>query len=319
MKKIFRVLLIILVFLSFLVGVSFADIKVFHGYPPSVEKVVYPFIKQKTGITVVGSIINTNILNARMKLEGENFDADMLLECSTDMSKLAKENSWSIPYFSPTWKDINPVLYDKDGYYYTTFRTISQVVGNKPRLKKLGYNMPTSWKDLLDPKWKGEILLANPLTGEMASFTVGFFLQVFGEKKGWEYMENLDKNIHHYTRRTSDNAAMVANGEFLLGVTSARVANSFLSEGYPIATVVLKEGMPYQDFDVIILKGTKNLPECKKVLDFMGTVEFDNFMRQLGEGTTRSLDKIKVFPMDFDKIRRDMKDNNEIWKQKFNR
>lgn len=294
----------------------FADVRSYDGYPDPVQKAVYQFVKQKTGITITGSLFNIPTLETKMKMEAPNFTADMLLECSPTMSKLAKESGWSVPYISPTWRDVNPSLYDKEGYWYTTFRTVSYLVGSKDRLAKFGYSMPTSWKELIDPKWKGEILLASPLGSEMAHFLIGMFLQIYGDTKGWEFIEALNKNVAHYTKRTSATGEMVGRGEFMLGITPDTVAKHMISTGYKIETVIPKEGSPYQDYDLVILKGAKNLLECKKIIDFMGTEEFSVFMRQFGEGTTRHMSNMKVTPINFDKIRSDMKKNNEIWKQK---
>jgi iron(III) transport system substrate-binding protein len=50
------------------------------------------------------------------------------------------------------------------------------LVGNKDKLKEKGYALPNSWQELLDPKWKGQIVMPSPLSSGTANMIRFSFL-----------------------------------------------------------------------------------------------------------------------------------------------
>ncbi len=148
------------------------------------------------------------------------------------------------------------------------------LVGNKDRLAKAGYKMPESWKDLLDPKWKGEIVMPSPLSSGTANMMRFTFLALYGDAEGWKFIEALDKNIHHYTRSGNAPTDLVGRGEFMLGITSDENVKKRIDDGYPLIWSIPKEGTGYDGTSALILKGTKKLDTCKKIIDLLGTPEF---------------------------------------------
>jgi iron(III) transport system substrate-binding protein len=80
--------------------------------------------------------------------------------------------------------------------------------------------MPESRKDLLDPKWKGEIIMPSPLSSGTANMKRFSFLALYGDAEGWKFIEALDKNIAFYTRSGNAPMDLVGRGEFTLGITS---------------------------------------------------------------------------------------------------
>ena len=137
-------------------------------------------------------------------------------------------------------------------------------------------------------------------------------------------MEALDKNIHHYTRSGNAPTDLVGRGEFMLGITSDENVKARIDQGYPLLWSIPKEGTGYDGTFSLILKGTKNLDTCKKVIDFMGTQDMSNLLAGIGYVTPRPAPNQlygktmpKLINIDLGKAAEDRPKNNDIWKGKF--
>ena len=55
-----------------------------------------------------------------------------------------------------------------------------------------------------------------------------------------------------------------------------------IQEGYPIVWTIPIEGIGYEGNYTVILKGTKKLEACRKIMDWFGTQEFSEFLASYG-------------------------------------
>jgi iron(III) transport system substrate-binding protein len=92
---------------------------------------------------------------------------------------------------------------------------------------------PKSWDDLLDPKWKGKLILDD------ASYDwfVGL-LDYMGEAKGLEYMKRLARNGLQIQQRRSNVENMVSAGEVPIMVCNSGTSTADrAAQGEPVAFV----------------------------------------------------------------------------------
>jgi iron(III) transport system substrate-binding protein len=293
------------------------------GTSPDNNVKIAKFIKDKTGITVNQTFQSFGEIEARMKAEAPNFNADMTIGCGSSTGFLAKKSGWTVPYVSPAWKGVPDVFLDPQGNWYNFSNFSFVLVANKDRLAKSGYKMPESWKELTDPKWKGEILMPSPLSSGTANMMRFSFLALYGDAEGWKFIEALDKNIAYYTRSGNAPTDLVGRGEFTLGITSDENVKKRLDDGYPLLWSIPKEGTGYDGTFAMILKGTKKLDACKKIIDLLGAPEFSELMAAIGYVTPRPAPNAlygktlpKYIKLDLDKASDDKQKNNDIWKQK---
>jgi len=305
-------------------GALAEDINAYMGTSPDNNAKIVKFIKDKTGITVNQTFQSFGEIEARAKAEAPNFNADMIIGCGSPLAFMAKKNGWADSYISPAWKGAQEVYVDPQGAWYNIGNFSFVLVGNKDRLAKVGYPMPKSWKDLLDPKWKGEILMPSPLSSGTANMMRFSWLALYGDAEGWKFLEALDKNIAYYTRSGNAPTDLVGRGEFTLGITSDENVKKRLDDGYPLIWSIPEEGTGYDGTFALIFKGTKKLDTCKKVIDVMGTQEFSDLMAGIGYLTPRPAPNAlygktppKYINLDLGKAAEDRPKNNEIWKQKF--
>jgi iron(III) transport system substrate-binding protein len=299
------------------------EINAYMGTSPDNNAKIAQFIKDKTGITVNQTFQSFGEIEARVKAEAPNFNADMIIGCGSSTGYMAKKNGWAVPYVSPAWKGVASVFMDPQGNWYNIGNFSFVLVGNKDRLAKAGLTMPKSWKDLLDPKWKGEIVMPSPLSSGTANMMRYSFLALYGDAEGWQFLETLDKNIHHYTRSGNAPTDLVGRGEFILGITSDENVKKRLDDGYPLIWSVPAEGTGYDGTFALILKGTKKLDAAKKIVDLMGKPEFSALMADIGYMTPRPAANAlygktlpKYIKLDLSKAADDKAKNNDIWKAK---
>jgi iron(III) transport system substrate-binding protein len=324
MKGKFIAVVVAVIFSVALAGSAVAEeINAYMGTSPDNNAKIAKFIKDKTGITVNQTFQSFGEIEARIKAEAPNFNADMVIGCGSSTGFLAKKNGWSDPYLSPAWKGVPDVFMDPQGNWYNFSNFSFVLVGNKDRLAKAGLKMPESWKDLLDPKWKGEIVMPSPLSSGTANMMRFSFLALYGDAEGWKFLEALDKNIAYYTRSGNAPTDLVGRGEFMLGLTSDENVKKRIDDGYPLIWSIPKEGTGYDGTFAMIFKGTKKLAACKKIIDLLGGQEFSDLMAAIGYVTPRPAPNAlygktlpKYIKLDLGKASDDKAKNNDIWKQK---
>ena len=105
---------------------------------------------------------------------------------------------------------------------------------------------PKSWRDLLDPKWKGKILVDDmrALGGGFAVFAATMGHPEFGE----DYHRALAKQELVFTRDVGQSERRVARGEYPIWAPQVSVNIQGL-KGLPVRVITPKEGVAYVRLD----------------------------------------------------------------------
>jgi iron(III) transport system substrate-binding protein len=282
-KLIFSVLAIIIC-VVFATNSSYAaeSISAYLGYSREVNEAIAKNVEENLGIEIKHISLSWGEIWARVQTEKPNFNADMVISYGAAQAITGKKQGIYECFIAPSWADIDPVFKDPDGCWYAlgTFSFI--LVGNKEKLAEKGWGMPVSWKDLLNPKWKGQIVAPSPRTSGTAFMLNYSFLQLYGEKEGWKFLADLDKNIAFYTKSGNAPTDLVGRGEYLLGITADENVLNRIQQGYPLQWTIPVEGIGYEGNYTVILKGTKKLEQSKKIMDYFGTQQFSEFLASFG-------------------------------------
>jgi len=128
---------------------------------------------------------------------------------------------------------------DSDGYHYGLRATLT-VIAYNPKLISAA-EAPKTWKDLLDPKWKGKLVTAHPgYSGLIATHVLALV-----NLHGWDYFKQLAQNKLMLVQSAVDPAGVVASGERPVAVNGGDYTfYQSKKKGNPIEIVYPKEGVP---------------------------------------------------------------------------
>jgi iron(III) transport system substrate-binding protein len=147
----------------------------------------------------------------------------------------------------------------------------------------LGYNtelmakkklpVPRCWKDLVNPVYKGEIMLGNPASSGTAYLMLATLVQVFGEDEAFAFMKSIAPNVASYARSGIGPMTSVTRGEIAIGSTVLHGVINEIMRGFPVEPVLPCEGVGYEIGSTAIIKGTRNLDAARKFVDYALSVE----------------------------------------------
>jgi iron(III) transport system substrate-binding protein len=144
---------------------------------------------------------------------------------------------------------------------------------NTVEAKKRGLPMPTSWEDLTKPVYKGMISMPNPASSGTGLLAVGAWLQMFGEQKGWDFMQRLDQNVATYVHSGSKPCKDAARGEIPIGISIDFRAAQAKTQGLPVEIVIPSEGVGWDLEATGLVKGAQHPAEAKAFVDWAMTPE----------------------------------------------
>jgi len=157
------------------------------------------------------------------------------------------------------------------GFYFGIFGIIT----NTSRFNaEIGGALPKSWDDLLDPKYKGKLLLGSPITtgGGYIFIATQVFRFNKDEAKAMDYMKKFHANIATYPGTSPGAILSVANGE---AVACPNWSHDILTQKTKTPGIELSvpTGTGYEIGAVSIIKGTKNPQAAKAFVDWVLTKE----------------------------------------------
>jgi iron(III) transport system substrate-binding protein len=186
---------------------------------------------------------------------------------------LLKEKGLLLKYV-PKASEIFPAGFkDAGGFFYGMRATLS-VIAYNPKLVT-EKDAPKTWKDLLDPKWRGKQVTAHPgYSGIIMTHVLALVKQY-----NWDYFQELAKNKVHITQSANDPAGVVASGERPVGVNGAEYFYyKTLKQGNPIKIVYPKEGVPLVVSPTAIAAGAPRPNAAKLFTEFILTKESQQFL-----------------------------------------
>src|SRR5260370_38643188 len=100
---------------------------------------------------------------------------------------------------------------------------------------------PKTWKDLLDPKWKGKMVRAHPgYSGVIATHVLALV-----HLHGWDYFKQLAQNQLMLVQSANDPSTVVTSGERVVAVNGGGYsAYQLKKKGKPLEIVFPRVGLP---------------------------------------------------------------------------
>jgi iron(III) transport system substrate-binding protein len=213
---------------------------------------------------------STGVVTAKLLAEKENPKADAVWGLAATSLLMLKSEGILEPY-APAGLDAldrkfvdsdNPPSWVGKGAY------VAALCYNTVEGQRLGLTPPKSWKDLTKPEYKGHVVMPSPASSGTGFLNVSAWLQMFGEKDGWTYLDALHENIGSYTHSGSKPCKMAAAGETVIGVSYEFPAAKAKAAGGPIDIIFPEEGSGWEAETMAIIAGTANPDAAQKLIDW---------------------------------------------------
>jgi iron(III) transport system substrate-binding protein len=195
------------------------------------------------------------------------------------------------PYKPTGLERVNPRMRDTRSdppYWIGHSAWMSAFCVNTDKLAEEGLPMPTSWVDLINPIYKGHLVMPNPDTAGTGFLSVSALLQLFtrederatdlirwadekgveGEEAAWAYMDALHENIILYTNSGTKPCELAAKGTIPIGIAFGSEGSRWIQKGYPIAVVFPKEGSGWEVETVALVRKPEVKPAAKVFVDW---------------------------------------------------
>jgi len=217
---------------------------------------------------------STGVITAKLLAEKANPQADVVMGVAASSLALLDKNSMLEPYKPLNFDAIMSQYRDKKNppAWFGMNVWGATICYNTVEGKKKNVPKPETWKDLLKPEYKGQVVMPNPASSGTGFFDVSAWLTLWGDDNGkgggWKYMDGLHQNIAQYTHSGSKPCNMASSGEYVVGISFEYRANSNKAKGAPIDLVFPKEGLGWDLEAFAIHKGTKKLDAAKKLADW---------------------------------------------------
>jgi len=139
---------------------------------------------------------------------------------------------------SKLWAGGKLPFYDKDGIIaYLTLTPMVNIFVNKNFTTK---EQIQSYRDLLDPKWKGKITWGDPTQPGPGS---QWFIMIGGKIMGYDFMKEMAKQEPVFSRDRRTVVEWVARGKYAIGIGSDKATIlQFIEAGAPLEQLIPREG-----------------------------------------------------------------------------
>ena len=218
---------------------------------------------------------------AQLISEKANPKSDIWFGGTGDPHMQAAELDLTLEYKSATLPQLH--AWAQDQAKQSKWRTVGVYSGplgfafNTELLAKKKLSPPKCWQDLLNPAFKNEIQVANPISSGTAYTMLATLVQLKGEDQAFEYLKALHKNVNQYTRSGSAPIKAAARGETIVSVSFVHDAPQEQAQGFPISTVTPCEGTGSEIGSMSIVKGARNLDAAKRFYEWALTPSAQQF------------------------------------------
>src|SRR5262245_534309 len=173
------------------------------------------------------------------------------------------------PYRSPSAEGIPPTLLDPENYW-TGFSVRIRVIAYNTKLVKPD-EAPRSVFDLADPKWRGQVAMADPRFGS-TSFHAAALYAMAGDEKMDDFFRRLKANGVRVVDGNSVVRDLVARGEVKVGLTDTDDVNVAIEDGQPLAMVLPDRdglGVPVMPNMASLVANSPHPEEGRRLIDYL--------------------------------------------------
>lgn len=150
------------------------------------------------------------------------------------------------------------------------------LVSNRDVLLTKNLSPPQCWSDLGDPRYRSQIIIADPASSGTSFIFLGTILQLFNDVQGERLLREIQQNTQGNTGSGYDALQHVIQGDHGIAVAFAHDVVPFLDENPQVEVHAPCEGTGYEIGAASVVKGTANLERSIAFIEFTLSHEVQN-------------------------------------------
>jgi iron(III) transport system substrate-binding protein len=229
------------------------------------------FTKAFPGVKVNVVRATAQVVYQRLSQDIQAGVANCDVFASTDMGQYValKDRGLLMPYTMRASDAIDPrfLNVDPDDAYQVVNATTVGFGYNTNKVK--ADQVPKSWKDFINPKWKNQLVVGHP---GFSGF-VGTWVVQMNKLYGWDYFEQLAELKPHVGRSIIDTVTILNSGERSIGASPTALVLWNVAQGNPLGAAYPAEGSVLMISGSAIMKNTKHPNAAKLFMEFLYSQE----------------------------------------------
>lgn len=174
----------------------------------------------------------------------------------------------------PAWAEAVPAQSrHPEDLYFGLYRTPPILVFNQDAVP--ASDAPRDWEDLLDPRWRGKVLLRDPLASGTMRTLFGMVLarsvaETGGPEAGFDWLRRLDAQTKEYVANPALLHQKLVRREGLVTMWELTDILFQRQRGAPLGYSFASSGTPVIDDSVGLVAGAPHAEEGRAFLDWVG-------------------------------------------------
>jgi iron(III) transport system substrate-binding protein len=231
------------------------------------------FEKRHPTVDVQWLDIGSQEILDRVRAEKVNPQADVWFGAPAEMFERATKDDLFLAY-KPTWAAAaDTSTHDANDRWYGTYLTPEVIGYNRDAIS--ADSAPADWDALLDPKWKGKIVIRDPVaSGTMRAIFGGIILRSIAKTgrsdDGFAWLKALDAQTREYALNPTIMYQKLGRREGVITLYNMPdIATLEARTKIPIAWKVPTSGTPILVDAIAIMKGTRHRELAQQYYEFV--------------------------------------------------
>lgn len=235
------------------------------------------FEEQNPGVHIEWLDMGSQEILDRLRSERANPQADIWWGAPAEIFSQGADEDLLEP-FRPSWADDIPVDdTDPQDRWFGTYLTPEVIAYNSEAVS--AEEAPKEWDDVLDPRWRGQVLIREPLaSGTMRAIFASIIYRESGgtgdPEAGYEWLLRLDAQTKEYVLNPTLLYQKLARQEGLVTLWDMPDIETLrATTDYPIDYVIPGGGTPVVVDGIGLVRGSLSPETARDFIEFVGSEE----------------------------------------------
>jgi iron(III) transport system substrate-binding protein len=212
----------------------------------------------------------------RLRFERVNPQADVWFGGPSPIFDRGIRDSLLTPY-RPAWADlVDPKTAGPNNLYFPVYRTPAVIAFNSRVVSRA--EAPRDWDEVLEPKWKGKVLIRDPMASGTMRAIWGLILvrslrQTGDTAQGMAWLRRLDGQTKTYTINPALLYEKLARQEGLVSLWDLQDILISAAKGMPLGYVFPRSGTVVIDDGIGLVQGSRHPDAARAFIDYVGSEE----------------------------------------------